>query len=194
MTPITANLPTYAIFKAMHSRCERSNNESFHRYGGRGISVCERWSSFENFLADMGPAPKGLLLDRRDNDGNYEPANCQWVTRAESARNTRRNIFLTHDGQTLCLSDWAALTGIGRMTLCKRLEAGWTPADALSRPVRRGSGYTTGRSASGTPGVYRCNGKWAVKPVVDGRTTYHGIYCDLEQARAVAKQLQIEAR
>jgi hypothetical protein len=128
---------TAAIYRAMLYRCSRPTHPNYARYGGRGIAVCARWAdSFDNFLEDMGLAPKGMVLDRKDNDGNYEPANCRWISPAESARNTSRTRFITHDGKTLCLKDWAAEVGMGRMTLTKRLESGWPPALALSVPVR----------------------------------------------------------
>jgi hypothetical protein len=83
--------PTYISWCGMIQRCTNPRNPRWMDYGGRGITVCERWRSFENFLADMGERPSGLTLDRRDNDGNYEPGNCHWATQSEQVRNQRRN-------------------------------------------------------------------------------------------------------
>lgn len=81
---------THRSWKAMKARCLNKANQDYALYGGRGITVCERWkNSFPNFLEDMGERPKGMTLDRINNDGNYEPSNCKWSTQAEQVRNSR---------------------------------------------------------------------------------------------------------
>lgn len=86
--------PTYNTWRCMIARCTQENNHNFSHYGGRGITVCERWRTFANFLEDMGPKPKGLQLDRINNDGNYEPGNCRWVTPKENSNNRRKRPVL----------------------------------------------------------------------------------------------------
>lgn len=83
------NSPTYYSWLSMRARCGNPRATGYKNYGGRGITVCDRWTSFDNFLADMGIRPPDLTLDRVDNNGNYEKANCQWASRKEQQRNRR---------------------------------------------------------------------------------------------------------
>lgn len=85
----------YNSWVAMKSRCSNPNRPCYEDYGGRGIKICERWHSFENFLADMGPRPKGTSIDRIDNDMGYFPSNCRWATRLEQNRNQRKRLKLS---------------------------------------------------------------------------------------------------
>ncbi len=86
-----SNSPTYVSWCAMKSRCLRPCMRSYPRYGGRGITICDRWMVFANFLADMGERPKGMTLDRIDNDGNYEPGNCRWADNKTQHKNKTNN-------------------------------------------------------------------------------------------------------
>ncbi len=129
--------PLYQVWKHMYARCYYPNNKGFHNYGGRGITVCERWHEFANFLADMGERPTDAHeIDRINNNGSYEPGNCRWATRQENSRNRRTNHSVTHDGKTMCIAEWSEVTGLRYSIIHKRLANGWSPEKALTTPVQ----------------------------------------------------------
>lgn len=100
--------PEYHVWEAMVARCTNPKCPEFPNYGGRGVTICERWRKFESFYAEMGPRPTSKhSIDRINNEGDYEVANCHWTTRDKQNRNKRNNHFLTLNGVTKCISDWA---------------------------------------------------------------------------------------
>jgi hypothetical protein len=123
----------YRVWNHMLSRCRNPNNPAFKRYGGRGITVCRGWLSFDQFLADMGPRPPGTELDRINNNGPYSPENCRWADATTQANNRRSNRLITFNGKTQTLMQWAKETGIKRSTIQMRLdEYGWPLDKALT--------------------------------------------------------------
>jgi hypothetical protein len=116
----------------MLHRCYSPKQTSFKHYGGRGITVCERWQKLEHFIADMGERPPGTSIDRIDVDGNYEPSNCRWATSLEQGKNRRKNYKLEVGGVPMTLDEAAAALGLTHSTLWSRLERGWTPDEAAS--------------------------------------------------------------
>lgn len=126
---------TFQSWASMRQRCTNPTNPRYADYGGRGISVCERWNSFENFLLDMGERPAGATIDRfPNNDGNYEPGNCRWASMTEQNRNRRTTINVEHDGETLPLKAWADRVGVSYKTIWHRHKIGERGAH-LFRPT-----------------------------------------------------------
>lgn len=132
----------HAVWAAMLQRCGNKNNKHFKDYGGRGITVCSRWFSFENFLKDMGDRSSKTTLERKDNQKGYSPDNCKWATRAEQSRNKRTTRLFTWERATKCLSDWARHFGIHERTLHKRLASGLSFEEAINRPYGKGNFIT----------------------------------------------------
>lgn len=126
--------PTWNSWSAMRRRCQKQDDKDYHKYGARGIVVCERWQSFENFMADMGERPEGMTIDRVDNNGNYEPENCRWATPLQQSRNSRNSVVIEYQGEKHCVAEWAALVGIEVKTLQYRIRSGWDVEKALSTP------------------------------------------------------------
>ena len=130
------NRTEYRTWKAMLRRCYNPKMKRFKDYGGRGIAVCRRWKiSFENFLKDMGkkPTPRHSL-DRKNNDKNYCPSNCQWSTSDKQTRNRRTNVFIEYNGKRMCIADWAQVTGLSWVVIRGRLEREWPVHDILTQP------------------------------------------------------------
>jgi hypothetical protein len=131
--------PTYRSWQNMKRRCYDTNNNRYKYYGGRGISVCDRWlESFANFYADMGkkPSPKHTI-ERKRTDGNYEPSNCAWATRAEQNRNYGRNVRVELGGDVVIAQDADASIGLRKGTVARRMKRGWTATQATSCPLVR---------------------------------------------------------
>jgi hypothetical protein len=128
----------YGTWCSMIQRCINPKVQYFAHYGGRGITVCNRWcKSFEDFIADMGPRPSPQhSLDRfPDNDGNYEPGNCRWATQSEQARNRRNNVIVDFNGELRPIVEWAERFNLDSGVLRYRLHRGWPIEKALTKPV-----------------------------------------------------------
>lgn len=134
-----SHTPEHNAWQAMRGRCLNPRNRRYHRYGGRGITICERWRDFANFLADVGPRPSPQhTLDRKDNDGPYDPENCHWSTPVEQARNRggrRPTLRLTWQGETLCVTAWAERVGLSTNQIRNRLRKGWSVHRTLTEPI-----------------------------------------------------------
>lgn len=125
----------YRVWGNMVQRCTNPNLDRYKDYGGRGITVCDRWlNSFEAFYADVGDRPDDMFLDRIDNDGNYEPGNVRWVTRAQSNLNTRRCKFVVLGAESKPINEWLRVYGISYATYKQRIKNGWTMESAVSTP------------------------------------------------------------
>lgn len=128
---------TYNSWHCMKLRCY-SKGGSFSRYGAKGIKVCDRWLKFENFLEDMGERPKGMTIDRIDNDSDYTSENCRWATLFQQQANKRKTIWLTYKDKTYTVSQWAYLCGCPYKRFWRRLKDGWTLEQALFTPLKKG--------------------------------------------------------
>lgn len=131
---------THRIWCNMKTRCTNPKATGYNRYGGRGVTICDRWQSFENFLEDMGECPSGMSLDRYPNrSGNYDPDNCRWATRQEQGENRDSTRRLEAFGEIKTVREWMddprCVAGLG--TFNYRIVRGWAIEDALTRPVRR---------------------------------------------------------
>lgn len=149
--PASKRHPLYDVWSNMILRCHNPRIPHYASYGGRGITVCQRWrDSIDAFAADMGPRPNKATIERIDNDGGYEPSNCRWASRWEQGQNRRDTKHIAWEGVTRSIGAWYAATGatIAYTTFSSRLQRGWSPERAAQTPVeQRFSGHAE-RAAS----------------------------------------------
>ena len=126
----------YWVWASIIGRTSNPNNQDYHDYGGRGITVCSEWRDASTFIewALKNGYREGLRIERIDNENGYSPDNCRWATDKEQARNKRNNRVIEFRGERHCLSEWAEITGLPSHTIKSRLNLGWTAEDALTVP------------------------------------------------------------
>ena len=138
----------YGIWLQIKNRCFNSNTGRYKDYGGRGITMCEEWrnnfQTFYDWSMSHGYSDE-LTIDRIDNNGNYEPSNCRWVTVKIQNRNARSNHLITYKGETHCITDWADITGLSRACICNRIKYGWSVERTLETPIRGHKLYKNSR-------------------------------------------------
>jgi phosphopantetheinyl transferase (holo-ACP synthase) len=135
---INARSGEYKTWLGMIQRCTNEKHTSYKDYGGRGITICDRWlNSFTEFLNDMGPRPDGHSIERIDNNGNYEPQNCKWASQKEQATNRRDIVHLTINNETLTIEQWAERSGISADIIYTRIKNNWSPERAISEPAKK---------------------------------------------------------
>lgn len=133
-----SNTRIYNIWAGMKDRCLSSNNPTFKHYGGRGIKICDAWLNFEPFYkwALQNGYHDNLSIERINNNGNYEPNNCEWATQKKQSNNTRRSKFIEFNGQKKTIKEWAEHLDIKYLLLYKRLSRGWSIEKAFYTPSR----------------------------------------------------------
>lgn len=147
---VTVRYPSeYRTWCSMRQRCDNKNNHAYSHYGARGIKVCKRWRLFKNFIADMGRKPySNYSIERKNNNGHYEPGNCIWLPRTEQNRNTRQSVFVTYQGRRVLLSDIAIKLGLNPQSVLQRHRRGETLEDTLSLVSLRKRNFTRRRLTS----------------------------------------------
>lgn len=137
----SSRTPEYKIWVGMKARCLNPKEKAYEHYGGRGITICDRWkSSFKHFLEDMGSRPFARHeIERIDNNGNYENGNCCWATRKEQNNNKRNTKVITIEDRTMSTTQWSAETGLSRGTIKSRIRSGRSGLSIISKPKRQKS-------------------------------------------------------
>lgn len=148
--------PLYRLWRDLKNRCFNTNHQHYHRYGGRGITMCSQWADdYAKFVADVGAKPEGMTLDRIDNDGDYEPTNVRWATRREQANNRSTNVFIEHGGLRMTLAQWAEHLGWEYGLIASRWKKGKRGEDLFAEPE-----YERNKVVE-YKGQYKTLSKWA---------------------------------
>lgn len=131
----------YQIWHSMIQRCCNPNDKAYKHYGGRGITVCEEWKDSKNFVdwANSHGYADNLTIDRIDTNGNYEPSNCRWADWKTQANNTRRNHYVTIEGVTHTVKEWAGIYNQNVANIYWRVKQGMSFEEAITKPVRKGN-------------------------------------------------------
>lgn len=176
--------PEHNSWAGMKARCLNPKSVCYSNYGGRGITICDRWLGtygFQHFLEDMGPKPEPkseYSLDRIDTNGGYCKENCRWANRKTQNGNRRMDIYLTFNGETHHIADWSRITGISDIALRQRYHNGWSIEKILTTPLQDAKAR---KKYSTTPGVsYNITTKKWFAEVVVGKV-HHRKYCDAEE-------------
>jgi hypothetical protein len=127
---------TYRSWHTMVQRCTNPLSTHWKSYGGRGITVCDEWLTFENFHRDVGDRPENMTLERVENNKGYEPGNVIWASRLTQANNRRTNVLVTLGDETHSIAEWGRITGLGKSVVAGRLEAGWSVVKALTTQLQ----------------------------------------------------------
>jgi hypothetical protein len=142
--------PLYSVWRGMMRRCYEKNFKQFNDYGGRGISVCERWKTFSNFAADMGDRPVGHSIERKDNNGGYESSNCKWASKRDQQRNQRVTRKVKIEGIEYLACELAEIAGVKTDTIIERAERGLSYKQVICKEkLRNDSGLRLGGFANG---------------------------------------------
>lgn len=169
------NHPVFAVWASMKQRCHNPDHKQYPYYGGRGITVCKRWlEKIENFVDDMGLPPKGLTIERKNNNDGYYQENCRWATRVDQARNRRNTRLYEYGGKKLCIAAWAETSECRctKVQLLNRVLHGWSFAKALTTPSHKPS-Y-----------ISKAGNRWRLRsPTTDRHVGYYDSRISAEKAR-----------
>lgn len=194
-TKNNSDTPTYRSWYAMKARCINPNNSRYASYGGRGITVCDTWMSFTNFLSDMGERPEGHTLDRLDNSLGYSPSNCRWASSKQQAQNKRNNTIISANGKSQCLQAWANELNVPPSTLGYRLKQGWDHDKLINTPIaktvtdaalsRKSTRYIT------INGETKCVSDWSKVSGINITTITYRLNCGWSAYDAVFKPVRL---